>query len=148
MSATDWVLLAIVAVSALFGLMRGFIGVAASLLAWVLAGWAAFHFGADVALLLARDGDPARRRCLALRAELHRGAAGGGVVAGGAAAGEVGRLSGGTACCLGWRGAWWLRRCRWCCCCPTRCPRHRVAALAVVRCWRGAQWMRGWLPDG
>ena len=58
MSATDWVLLAIVAVSALFGLMRGFIGVAASLLAWVLAGWAAFHFGADVALLLARDGEP------------------------------------------------------------------------------------------
>ncbi|MFD0740520.1 CvpA family protein [Lysobacter koreensis] len=58
MSATDWVLLAIVAVSALFGLMRGFIGVAASLLAWVLAGWAAFRFGADVALLLARDGEP------------------------------------------------------------------------------------------
>lgn len=58
MSATDWVLLAIVAVSAIFGLMRGFIGVAASLVAWVLAGWAAFHFGADVALLLASDGDP------------------------------------------------------------------------------------------
>lgn len=58
MSATDWVLLAIVAVSALFGLMRGFVGVAASLVAWVLAGWAAFHFGGGAALLLARDGDP------------------------------------------------------------------------------------------
>lgn len=58
MSATDWVLLAIVAVSALFGLMRGFVGVAASLVAWVLAGWAAFHFGGGVALMLARDGTP------------------------------------------------------------------------------------------
>lgn len=58
MSATDWVLLAIIAVSALFGLMRGFVGVAASLAAWVLAGWAAFRFGGGVALMLARDGEP------------------------------------------------------------------------------------------
>jgi membrane protein required for colicin V production len=58
MSATDWVLLVIVVVSALFGLMRGFVGVAASLVAWVLAGWAAFRFGGGVALMLARDGNP------------------------------------------------------------------------------------------
>src|SRR3970282_1071997 len=58
MRATDWGLLAIVAVSALFGLMRGFVGVAASLVAWVMAGWAAFRFGGGVALMLARDGDP------------------------------------------------------------------------------------------
>ncbi|MGV8940910.1 MAG: CvpA family protein [Lysobacter sp.] len=58
MSAIDWVLLAIVAMSALFGLMRGLIGVLASLAAWVLAGWAAFQFGAQVALLLASDGEP------------------------------------------------------------------------------------------
>ncbi|MGH8076468.1 MAG: CvpA family protein [Lysobacter sp.] len=58
MSATDWMLLAIVAVSALFGLMRGFVGVAASLAAWVLAGWAAFRFGGELALMLARDGEP------------------------------------------------------------------------------------------
>jgi len=58
MSGIDWMLLAIVAVSALSGLMRGFVGVAASLLAWVLAGWAAFRFGAGVALMLARDGQP------------------------------------------------------------------------------------------
>lgn len=58
MTGIDWVLLAIVAVSALFGLMRGFVGVAASLAAWVLAGWAAFRFGAGVALMLARDGQP------------------------------------------------------------------------------------------
>lgn len=58
MTGIDWVLLAIVAVSALFGLMRGFVGVAASLVAWVLAGWVAFHFGGGAALMLARDGDP------------------------------------------------------------------------------------------
>lgn len=58
MTGIDWVLLAIVAVSALFGLMRGFVGVAASLAAWVLAAWAAFHFGGGVALMFARDGEP------------------------------------------------------------------------------------------
>lgn len=58
MTATDWVLLAVVAVSALFGLMRGFIGVLASLAAWVLAGWAAFHFGAGVAVVIAGGSQP------------------------------------------------------------------------------------------
>jgi membrane protein required for colicin V production len=57
MGAIDWVLLAVIAVSALFGLMRGFVGVLASLVAWVLAGWAAFHFGADVGLMLSGDGE-------------------------------------------------------------------------------------------
>ena len=58
MIAIDWVLLGIVAGSALFGLMRGLIGVLASLAAWILAGWAAFQFGAQVALMLASDGEP------------------------------------------------------------------------------------------
>ena len=58
MTGIDWMLLAIVAASALFGLMRGFVGVAASLAAWVLAGWAAFHFGGGIALVLALDGQP------------------------------------------------------------------------------------------
>lgn len=58
MGAIDWVLLVIVGGSALFGLIRGFVGVLASLAAWVLAGWAAFHFGAQVGLLLATDGEP------------------------------------------------------------------------------------------
>lgn len=53
MTATDLVLLAVIGLSMLFGLMRGFIGVVASLLAWLLAGWASFHFGARIALLLA-----------------------------------------------------------------------------------------------
>ena len=59
MSATDWVLLAIVGVSALFGLMRGFVGVVASLAAWVLAGWAAFRFGGELgADARPSDGEP------------------------------------------------------------------------------------------
>lgn len=58
MIAIDWVLLGIVAGSAVFGLMRGLIGVLASLAAWILAGWAAFQFGAQVALMLASDGEP------------------------------------------------------------------------------------------
>ncbi|MGH8085187.1 MAG: CvpA family protein [Lysobacter sp.] len=65
MSAVDWMLLVIVAVSALFGLMRGFVGVLASLAAWVLAGWAAFRFGAEVALMLASDGEPGPGQLLA-----------------------------------------------------------------------------------
>lgn len=58
MNTTDLLLLAVIGVSSLLGLMRGFIGVLASLLAWVLAGWAAFRFGGQVALLLAGDGAP------------------------------------------------------------------------------------------
>jgi len=65
MSAVDWVLLAVVGVSALLGLMRGFVGVLASLAAWVLAGWAAFRFGAQVALVLASDGEPGPGQLLA-----------------------------------------------------------------------------------
>jgi membrane protein required for colicin V production len=58
MSAIDWVLLAIVVVSALLGLMRGFVGVVLSLLSWLLAGWVAFHFGSDAAVMLASDQTP------------------------------------------------------------------------------------------
>lgn len=58
MGALDWVLLAIIGVSALFGVMRGFIGVVASLVAWLLGAWVAFRFGGDVAMVLASDGEP------------------------------------------------------------------------------------------
>ena len=58
MTATDWVLLGVVGVSAAFGLMRGFVGVLASLAAWVLAGWAAFRFGAQLAVVLAGGTEP------------------------------------------------------------------------------------------
>ncbi len=48
MTLLDVVLIAVVLVSALFGLLRGLIGVVASMLAWLLAGWAALHYGAGV----------------------------------------------------------------------------------------------------
>lgn len=57
MTAVDIVLLAVVGVSALLGLMRGFIGVVASILAWLLAAWAAFRYGAEAAWLLS-GGEP------------------------------------------------------------------------------------------
>lgn len=65
MTATDMLLLAVIVVSMLFGLMRGFIGVLASLAAWLLAGWASFHFGARVALLLAGGGTPTSGQVIA-----------------------------------------------------------------------------------
>ncbi|WP_167284982.1 CvpA family protein [Marilutibacter alkalisoli] len=52
MTAIDWVLLAIVAISALLGLMRGFVGVLLSLLSWVFAGAAAYWFGGDAAAMM------------------------------------------------------------------------------------------------
>lgn len=58
MTAIDWVLLAIVAMSALFGALRGLVGVIASLAAWLLGGWAAFRYGGDVALMLAGGAAP------------------------------------------------------------------------------------------
>ena len=58
MGAADLILLAVVAISALLGLMRGFVGVVASLAAWILAGWAAFGFGGTTALMLAGRGSP------------------------------------------------------------------------------------------
>lgn len=65
MTVTDLLLLAVIGVSALLGVMRGLIGVLASLLAWVLAAWAAFQFGARVALLLAGEGEPGPGQLLA-----------------------------------------------------------------------------------
>ncbi|WP_119717563.1 CvpA family protein [Cognatilysobacter tabacisoli] len=58
MSGVDWVVLAIVAASALFGLMRGFVGMLVSLVAWLLSGWVAFRFGGEVGLMLAGAGEP------------------------------------------------------------------------------------------
>ncbi|MFT3761791.1 MAG: CvpA family protein [Pseudoxanthomonas sp.] len=58
MPLLDLVLIAIIGVSALFGLLRGFVGAVVSILAWVLAGWAAFRYGATLALWLSDDGQP------------------------------------------------------------------------------------------
>lgn len=65
MSATDWMLLAIVVVSAVFGLMRGFVGVVVSLVAWVLSAWAALRFGGEVAARLAGGAAPSTTDVLA-----------------------------------------------------------------------------------
>ncbi|ALN56695.1 CvpA family protein [Lysobacter yananisis] len=56
MTALDWGLLLIVALSALLGMARGLIGVAMSLAAWLLAGLGAFLFGGDVAHALGDSG--------------------------------------------------------------------------------------------
>ena len=58
MTAPDLLLLCVIGLSTLLGLMRGFIGVLASLLAWLLAAWAAFRFGARIAVLLAGGAEP------------------------------------------------------------------------------------------
>lgn len=57
MTALDWIFLSIVGISALLGLMRGLIGIAISLAAWLLAGIAAWMFGADVGRGLGGGGD-------------------------------------------------------------------------------------------
>lgn len=53
----DLVLLAIVGISALMGLWRGFIGEVMALLVWALAFWLATRFGPDVAELFAASVD-------------------------------------------------------------------------------------------
>lgn len=57
-SGIDALLLAIVGASAVFGLMRGFIGGVASIAAWLLGGWAALSVGGDAARVLAGGVDP------------------------------------------------------------------------------------------
>ena len=58
MNPIDLVLLVVVAASALLGLVRGLVGVVASLVAWLGAGWAAFHYGAELAFWFSDDGTP------------------------------------------------------------------------------------------
>lgn len=58
MSATDWMLLCVVGVSALLGLVRGFVGMVLSLVGWVLAGWSSLHFGPQMGPWLASPAPP------------------------------------------------------------------------------------------
>jgi len=53
----DLVLLTVIGVSALLGLIRGFVGIVVGTLSWLLSGWAAFQFGDSTAHWLA-DGPP------------------------------------------------------------------------------------------
>ena len=65
MNAIDLILLLVVLASTLLGLMRGFIGVVASLLAWVAATWCAFRYGGHIAFVLSNDGQPGATGLLA-----------------------------------------------------------------------------------
>ena len=153
MTSTDLLLLAVIGVSTLLGLMRGLIGVLASLAAWVLAGWAAFRFGARVAVMLAGGNDPGAGQLLAgyglsfvgvmifvgvvgwlVRRLVHSvGLSGVDRVLGGA----VGLARGGLVACMlvllmGFSG-------------QSREPTWRESQVVPVLL-PGAQWLRGWLP--
>jgi len=54
----DVLLLAVVAISALLGLLRGFLASISGLLSWLLAGWAALRFGNEAAFWLAKGAEP------------------------------------------------------------------------------------------
>lgn len=49
LSSIDWILLAVLALSALFGALRGFVAEVLSMVVWVGAFWLAFVYGANVA---------------------------------------------------------------------------------------------------
>ena len=52
MNALDYTILCIIAISAVVGLMRGFVRETVSLLVWIAAFWTAMNFSADVAQYL------------------------------------------------------------------------------------------------
>ncbi|KAF1686385.1 CvpA family protein [Pseudoxanthomonas taiwanensis] len=65
MNAIDLFLLAVVAASALFGVLRGFVGTVASVVAWIGAGWCAFRYGGELAFRFSSDGQPGPSELLA-----------------------------------------------------------------------------------
>lgn len=54
----DLILLAVIALSALIGLMRGLLATVLGVVSWVVSGWAAFHFGEQVARVLSGGSQP------------------------------------------------------------------------------------------
>jgi membrane protein required for colicin V production len=54
----DLLLLAVIGVSALLGLMKGFVGIVVGTVSWLLSGWAAFQFGDLAAHWLAEGAQP------------------------------------------------------------------------------------------
>ena len=54
----DVVLLAVIGLSALLGLVRGFVGIVVGTVSWALAGWAAFRFGGEAGYWLAHGSQP------------------------------------------------------------------------------------------
>jgi len=69
LSAVDWMLLGVVALSALMGAMRGIVVEVLSLVVWIAAFWLAFAYGAEVAgVFFARIQDPSARLLVAYAA--------------------------------------------------------------------------------
>ncbi len=69
LSTVDWVLLGVVALSALMGAFRGIVVEVLSLVVWIAAFWLAFGYGAAVAgLFFAQMHDPAARLFVAYAA--------------------------------------------------------------------------------
>jgi membrane protein required for colicin V production len=69
LSAVDWMLVGVVALSALMGAMRGIVVEVLSLVAWIAAFWLAFGFGAEVAgAFFGQMHDPAARLLVAYAA--------------------------------------------------------------------------------
>ncbi|MBB5015813.1 CvpA family protein [Rehaibacterium terrae] len=150
----DIVLLAIVALSTLVGLWRGFIVEALSLGVWAVAFWVAFQFGKPVSELFEGHIDTPSARLFLAHAMLFIGA----LVAGGLVTWLVGRLVAGTGLSgtdrllgllfglvrgaalgcllvllLGFtplpRDPWWQE------------------SRLLPGFQRGAEWMKSWLPD-
>jgi membrane protein required for colicin V production len=66
LSSIDWMLLGVLALSALLGVLRGFVAEVLSMVVWVAAFWLAFMYGADAAdTLQPQMTDPAGRMLLA-----------------------------------------------------------------------------------
>ena len=61
----DLVLLAVIVLSAVLGLFRGFIETVVSNVAWLLAGWAAFRFGNSAGQWLASGAEPSATQAVA-----------------------------------------------------------------------------------
>src|SRR5690242_2732700 len=62
MNTADILILAVLALSMLFGLLRGFVSTVLSLSCWIAAFWVAWAFGAEVALFYGGFfGEPAAR---------------------------------------------------------------------------------------
>ncbi|HBK45178.1 MAG TPA: colicin V synthesis protein [Xanthomonadaceae bacterium] len=60
----DLILLVVIGVSALLGLLRGFIGIVVGTLSWLLAGWATFQFGGAAGFWLAKGAAPSMTQSL------------------------------------------------------------------------------------
>ena len=60
----DLVLFVVIGVSALLGLLKGFVGIVVGTLSWLLSGWAAFQFGERTAHWLAEGAAPSTTQFL------------------------------------------------------------------------------------